>query len=175
MNSTTTPEDKTGTGDPTPEMTAQEDPSAPNGGEEDFATLLDQSMAKQKVEVGEVVVGEVIGIGSETVTVDIGYKSEGEVSLAEFRQPDGSHSVKVGDSIKVFLESVEDEEGIVWLSKDKADQLKIWDDLQEAYNDEEVVKGRIMQRVKGGLSVDIGVPCIPAGKPGGSASRQEPR
>ncbi len=160
MNSTTTPEDKTGTGDPTPEMTAQENPSAPNGEEEDFATLLDQSMAKQKVEVGEVVVGEVIGIGSETVTVDIGYKSEGEVSLAEFRQPDGSHSVNVGDSIKVFLESVEDEEGIVWLSKEKADQLKIWDDLQEAYNDEEVVKGRIVQRVKGGLSVDIGVPAF---------------
>ncbi|MGW8323850.1 MAG: 30S ribosomal protein S1, partial [Thermodesulfobacteriota bacterium] len=160
MNSTTTPEDKTGTGDPTPEMTIQENPSAPNSEEEDFATLLDQSMEKQKVEVGEVVVGEVIGIGAETVTVDIGYKSEGEVSLAEFRQPDGSHSVNVGDSIKVFLESVEDEEGIVWLSKEKADQLKIWDDLQEAYNDEKVVKGRIVQRVKGGLSVDIGVPAF---------------
>jgi small subunit ribosomal protein S1 len=158
MSSTTTPEEKTGTEDPTPEGSAQENPSAPIGEEEDFATLLDQSMQKQKVEVGEVVVGEVIEVGSETVTVDIGYKSEGEVPLAEFKQPDGSHAVKLGDSIKVFLEAVEDEEGIVWLSKEKADQLKIWDDLQEAYNDEQVVEGRIVQRVKGGLSVDIGVP-----------------
>ncbi len=160
MNSTTTPEDKTGAEDPTTEMTAQENPPERNDEEEDFATLLDQSMEKQKVEVGEVVVGEVIRIGPETVTVDIGYKSEGEVPLAEFRQPDGSHSVKVGDTIKVFLEAVEDEEGIVWLSKEKADQLKIWDDLQEAYNEEKVVEGRIVQRVKGGLSVDIGVPAF---------------
>ncbi len=160
MSSTTTPEERTEAEEPTAEMTDGETPSTPGNEEEDFATLLDQSMEKQKVEVGEVVVGEVINVGSESVTVDIGYKSEGEVPLAEFRQPDGSHSVKLGDSIKVFLEAVEDEEGFVWLSKEKADQLKIWDDLQEAYNNEAVVEGRIVQRVKGGLSVDIGVPAF---------------
>ena len=160
MNSTTTPENKTGSEELTPETSAHENPSAHSGEEEDFATLLDQSMEKQKVEVGEVVVGEVIGIGPETVTVDIGYKSEGEVPLEEFKRPDGSHAVHVGDTIKVFFEAVEDEEGIVWLSKEKADQLRIWDDLQEAYNKEEVVEGRIVQRVKGGLSVDIGVPAF---------------
>lgn len=159
MNSSTTPEGKTGAGDPTRDVSAQQNAS-PARGEEDFAALLDQSMERRKVEVGEVVVGEVIRIGPETVTVDIGYKSEGEVPLVEFRRPDGSHSVKAGDTIKVFVEAMEDEEGVIWLSKEKADQLRIWDDLQEAYNEEKVVEGRIVQRVKGGLSVDIGVPAF---------------
>jgi small subunit ribosomal protein S1 len=157
---TTTPGEKTGAEEPAPEMSPEENPSATPSAEEDFGALLDQSMEQQKVEVGEVVAGEVIAIGSETVTVDIGYKSEGEVPLVEFRQPDGTHSVNVGDTIKVFFEAVEDEEGIVWLSKEKADQLRIWDDLQDAYNKEEVVEGRIVQRVKGGLSADIGVPAF---------------
>ena len=157
---TTTPGEKTGAEEPAPEMSPEENPSATPSEEEDFGALLDQSMEQQKVEVGEVVAGEVIAIGSETVTVDIGYKSEGEVPLVEFRQPDGTHAVNVGDTIKVFFEAVEDEEGIVWLSKEKADQLRIWDDLQDAYNKEEVVEGRIVQRVKGGLSADIGVPAF---------------
>ena len=160
MNSTTTPEEKSGAGDRSPEMSPQENSFTTDGAEEDFAKLLDESMQEQKVEVGEVVTGKVIRIGPETVTVDIGYKSEGEVPLHEFKKPDGSHGVNVGDTIKVFFESVEDEEGFVWLSKEKADQLRIWDDLQDAYNKEEVVKGRIVQRVKGGLSVDIGVPAF---------------
>jgi small subunit ribosomal protein S1 len=127
---------------------------------DDFATLFEESQGSRRIEIGEVVPGTVISIGSETVTVDIGYKSEGEVPLHEFKKPDGTLGVKVGDSIKVFFESVEDEEGTVWLSKEKADQLKIWDELQDAYNQEEVVQGRVMQRVKGGLSVDIGVPAF---------------
>jgi len=160
MDSTTTPGQKTGAEDPTPEMPPEENPSVVPSAEEDFGALLDQSMEQQKVEVGEVVAGEVIAIGAETVTVDIGYKSEGEVPLVEFKQSDGTHAVNVGDTIKVFFEAVEDEEGTVWLSKEKADQLRIWDDLQDAYNKEEVVEGRIVQRVKGGLSVDIGVPAF---------------
>jgi small subunit ribosomal protein S1 len=160
MDSTTTPGQKTGSEDPAPEMSPEENPSAAPDAEEDFGALLNQSMEQQKVEVGEVVAGEVIAIGPETVTVDIGYKSEGEVPLMEFKQPDGTHAVNVGDNIKVFFEAVEDEEGTVWLSKEKADQLRIWDDLQDAYNKEEVVEGRIVQRVKGGLSVDIGVPAF---------------
>jgi len=160
MDSTITPGQKTVAEDPSPEMSPEENPSASPSAEEDFGALLDQSMEEQKVEVGEVVAGKVIGVGSETVTVDIGYKSEGEVPLEEFKRPDGTHAVNVGDTIKVFFEAVEDEEGIVWLSKEKADQLRIWDDLQEAYNKEETVEGRIVQRVKGGLSVDIGVPAF---------------
>jgi len=128
--------------------------------EEDFATLFEQSLGEKNIEIGEVVTGTVISVGPESVTVDIGYKSEGEVPLREFRGEEGTPQVAVGDEIKVFFESVEDEEGTVWLSKEKADQLKIWDELQEAYNQEQIVEGKIVQRVKGGLSVDIGVPAF---------------
>lgn len=154
----------------TPTKTGDDQPQTPQGdavqaqpskdAEEDFGALLQQSIEKKKVEVGEVVTGTVIAVGQTSVTVDIGYKSEGEVPLEEFRQPDGTYNVKVGDTIKVYFDGAEDEEGLVLLSKEKADQLKIWDDLQEAYNKEAVVEGRIVQRVKGGLSVDIGVPAF---------------
>jgi len=127
---------------------------------DDFATLFEESSGGSHLEIGEVVSGKVIAIGAETVTVDIGYKSEGEVPKHEFKQPDGSYDVHVGDTIKVFFEAVEDEEGSVWLSKEKADQLKIWDELQDAYNQESIVQGKVIQRVKGGLSVDIGVPAF---------------
>jgi small subunit ribosomal protein S1 len=158
MDSTTST--KTGADQPQPPEgdAARTQPS--QDAEEDFGALLQQSIEKKKVEVGEVVTGTVIAIGQTSVTVDIGYKSEGEVPLEEFRQPDGTYNVKVGDTIKVYFDGAEDEEGLVLLSKEKADQLKIWDDLQEAYNKEAVVEGRIVQRVKGGLSVDIGVPAF---------------
>ena len=149
------------TAPPAPDdQASQESANFVDNGPEDFATLFEQASVGMKIEVGEVVTGKVIAIGEETVTVDIGYKSEGEVAKHEFKQPDGTYDVHVGDTIKVFFESVEDEEGAVWLSKEKADQLKIWDELQDAYNQESVVQGKVIQRVKGGLSVDIGVPAF---------------
>lgn len=131
--------------------------AAPKEEEGDFSSLLEETIEKRKIEIGEVVEGTVIAIGSDTVTVDIGYKSEGEIRLQEFRNPDGTYNVKVGDSVKVYFEDAEDEEGLIVLSKEKADQLKIWDDISDAYNEDSIVEGRIVQRVKGGLSVDIGV------------------
>ncbi len=161
MNSTTNSVDNPMDPNNPPETSVMNDSqAAPESMEDDFATLLQESFDKQKVEVGEVVTGTVIAIGGDKATVDIGYKSEGEVNLSEFKQPDGSCDLAVGDTIKVFFEAIEDEEGVIWLSKEKADQLRVWDDLQEAYNDEEVVDGKIIQRVKGGLSVDIGVPAF---------------
>ena len=156
MDSTTSSTKNTTDSTDVSQMQAQETDDACD----DFATLLEQSLGEKNIEIGEVVTGTVIAVGTDTVTVDIGYKSEGEVPLEEFKQQDGTYGVKVGDDIKVFFEAVEDEEGSVWLSKEKADQLKIWDELQEAYNQEHVVDGRIVQRVKGGLSVDIGVPAF---------------
>jgi len=158
MDSTTTP--KTNQEEPIPSTGNLSITQPAQEAEEDFGTLLQQSIDQKKVEVGEVVHGTVIAIGPNSVTVDIGYKSEGEVPLVEFRQPDGTYPVKVGDAIRVYFDGAEDEEGLVQLSKEKADQLVIWDDLQDAFNKESVVEGRIMQRVKGGLSVDIGVPAF---------------
>ena len=127
---------------------------------DDFVTLLEQSLEENNIKIGEVVTGTVIAVGPETATVDIGYKSEGEVALEEFKQPDDTYNVNVGDRIKVFFEAMEDEEGTVRLSKEKADQFRIWDELKEAYNSEEAVQGRIVHRIKGGLIVDIGVPAF---------------
>lgn len=158
MDSTTST--KTSTDQPQPPEGDAATTQPSQDAEEDFGALLQQSIEKKKVEIGEVVTGTVIAVNPTSVTVDIGYKSEGEVPLEEFRQADGTYNVKVGDTIKVYFDGAEDEEGLILLSKEKADQLKIWDDLQEAYNKEAVVEGRIVQRVKGGLSVDIGVPAF---------------
>jgi len=124
---------------------------------DDFVTLLEQSLGENTIKIGEVVTGTVIAVGPEAATVDIGYKTEGEVALREFKQPDDTYNINVGDRIKVFFEAMDDEEGTLRLSKEKADQFRIWDELKEAYNSEEAVRGRIVHQIKGGLVVDIGV------------------
>ncbi len=103
---------------------------------------------------GEVVRGTVVEIGSDRVIVDIGYKSEGAIPIYEFGSLDG---VKIGDSFDVFIDEPEDEEGIPVLSKIKADRIKNWAHIQEIYEQDGVIKGKIVRRVKGGLKVDIGI------------------
>lgn len=126
--------------------------------EESFEKLFLASIAKeQEVREGEIIPGTIIKIGNDNVMVDIGYKSEGQVPLSEFTDVNGNVTVNVGDKIDVFLESTEDEEGLVIVSKEKADKLKIWDEIAEACEKSEIVEGKIVERVKGGLSVDIGV------------------
>jgi len=125
--------------------------------DEDFAALLDEYERRQTVREGEIVRGTVINIGKDYVVVDIGYKSEGQVNSHEFIEPDGTLLVQIGDVIDVYVESRENENGLVELSKEKADKLKIWDEISEACEKEELVEGVITARVKGGLTVDIGV------------------
>ena len=101
--------------------------------------------------------GRVVNIGPEFVTIDIGYKSEGHIPLAEFRQRDGQLTVSEGDEIEVYFDSADsDQEGIV-LSRAKAEQFRIWRDIEEAFNSHTPVDGSIVGKVKGGLRVDIGV------------------
>jgi len=92
--------------------------------------------------------------------VDIGYKSEGQVPIDEFRGPDGTVEAVVGDTIQIMVERWEDEDGAVLLSKDKASRIKVWDDIKKAYEEEGVVQGVVTSRIKGGLSVDIGIPAF---------------
>jgi small subunit ribosomal protein S1 len=126
---------------------------------EDFATLFAQSEAKSgQIEEGRVVGGTVIQIAKDYVVVDIGYKSEGQVPLVEFPVgPGGEPQVKVGDKVDVLVESRENDTGMVVLSKEKADKMRIWDEISAACERDELVEGVIVGRVKGGLSVDIGV------------------
>ncbi|MBI5184803.1 MAG: 30S ribosomal protein S1 [Nitrospinae bacterium] len=104
---------------------------------------------------GEIIVGKVLRIGKESVLVDVGFKSEGEVNINEF--PDRGRSLKVGDEIEIFLEKTEDKEGQIVLSKDKANKIKIWDKIAKAYEKRETLEGVIVSRAKGGLTVDIGL------------------
>jgi small subunit ribosomal protein S1 len=107
---------------------------------------------------GEVVTGRVISIDKDHVLVDIGYKSEGQVRIQEFLDQSGNLTAKVGDTIEVMVEWWDDEDERVLLSKDKAANIKVWEAVKKSYDEEGTVKGTITNRVKGGFSVDIGVP-----------------
>jgi len=125
---------------------------------EDFEALLEEYEAKSGAKEGEIVTGTVIAISGDYVTVDIGYKSEGQIPIEEFASSATEKvELKVGEKIDVYLESQENEHGQVELSKEKADKLKIWDEINDAVERNELVEGVITGRVKGGLTVDIGV------------------
>ena len=126
-----------------------------NNQEESFAALFEESLKHEDVKEGDIVKGRVIHVGKDHVVVDIGYKSEGTIPLYEFTQADGTVGVKEGDEIDVFLESREDEDGLCVLSKEKADRLKVWDEISGACERDELIEGTISARVKGGLSVTI--------------------
>jgi len=106
------------------------------------------------IEEGEVIRGRVVEVRTGDVIVDIGYKSEGAIPIEEFRY---SGAPKVGDEIEVFLEAKEDAEGLIVLSKDKADKIKVWDQISKAFDAGSPVEGRVVEVVKGGLAVDVGV------------------
>jgi small subunit ribosomal protein S1 len=122
---------------------------------DNFMKLYEESL--KSIQEGEVVKGEIVQIGKEYVLVDIGYKSEGQISIHEFVDAEGVMSAKVGDKVEVLLERGADDEGAIILSKEKAAKIKIWDDIKEIYENDGVIKGTILSRVKGGLSVDIGL------------------
>jgi len=123
--------------------------------EESFAELFNATA--KTIKEGEVVRGVVLSIDSENVHVDVGFKSEGLIPLWELMDDNGKVLVKPGDRVDVLVEETEDLDGRIALSKEKADRLKIWDEISRAYEADEPVEGQIVARVKGGLSVDIGV------------------
>jgi small subunit ribosomal protein S1 len=106
---------------------------------------------------GEVVSGRVISIDKDHVLVDIGYKSEGQIDINEFKDEKGNISIQVDDPVEVMVEFWDDEEERVVLSKEKAAKIKIWNDIKKAHEEDGIVEGLILNRVKGGFSVDIGV------------------
>ncbi len=132
-------------------------PDAPFDPEE-YERLLDMyDVSFKNFAEGEVVKGIVLQVSEAEVIVDVGYKSEGIIPIEEFRDENGQITVKRGDVVDVLLEKTEDKEGYVVLSKEKAEKMKVWDDVERAYQERRVVIGRVIERVKGGLAVDIGV------------------
>ena len=140
-----------------PPQEGQEDgqEEGPAGGSEDFSQLFEQSL--QTVKPGEVVRGRVVNIGPEVVTIDIGYKSEGQIPVAEFRSRDGEVTISEGDEIEVFFDSADAEQEGVVLSRSKAEEFRVWHKIEDAFANNVPIEGSIVGKVKGGLKVDIGV------------------
>jgi len=125
---------------------------------EEYAKLLDvYDNSFRNIAEGEVVKGTVLKVTPSEVVVDVGYKSEGIIALQEFIDDQGQVTVQPGDIVDVLLERTEDRDGYVVLSREKAEKMKIWDEVEKAYADRKVVIGRVIERIKGGLAVDIGV------------------
>ncbi len=124
--------------------------------EKSFEELLNESY-KTPLQNGTIVDGTIVKILPNEVLIDIGYKAEGAVSLDEFDEPE---SLKLGDSVRVVLESTEDHEGVIQLSKIKADFIEAWEKLEKCLSDNVIIKGTVKKRVKGGYIVNIGVPAF---------------
>jgi small subunit ribosomal protein S1 len=137
-----------------PEAATDDDDEA-RPGDMDFGQLLDQFEQEQAtLQEGEVVRGTVVGISERGVVIDFGYKSEGLVNPAEFTE-NGVVSVKPGDEVEVLVKSMETADGLPILSRADAVRMKAWDDLEKAYQEGTTVKGRVLERIKGGLRIDI--------------------
>src|ERR671916_256900 len=125
---------------------------------QEYATLLDAyDMSFRNMAEGEVVKGTVLKVTDSAVVVDVGYKSEGLIQISEFLDENGQVTVQAGDTVDVLLERTEDREGQIVLSREKAEKMKIWDEVERAFAEKKVVIGRVIERIKGGLAVDIGV------------------
>lgn len=136
-------------------INADEDDDPRPGGDVDFGQLLDQFEQEQaSLQEGEVVRGTVVGINDRGVVIDFGYKSEGVVNPAEFTE-NGVLSVKVGDEVDVLVKNMETSDGLPILSRADAVRMKAWDELEKCFRDGTNIKGRVMERIKGGLRIDI--------------------
>jgi small subunit ribosomal protein S1 len=133
-------------------------PDKMSGGENDFESLMEESLKAPRT--GDVLVGRVLLITRDSVIVDINYKCEGQVPLAEFLDHEGNPTVKEGDEVDVYFEGTETENGTVMLSHAKAEKFKVWRELDRAFQTETPVEGVVLGKVKGGLKVDIGVPAF---------------
>ncbi len=116
----------------------------------EFMALYEESISG--IKEGQIVKGTVVSIGQSEVMVDIGFKSEGAVSIKEFSDPS---AIDILQEVEVFLENVEDQEGQVVLSKQKADFMRVWDSIKDAHDTGNTVEGRLMRRIKGGIVVDL--------------------
>ena len=124
---------------------------------ESFASLLDESLSTLEMQPGSIVTGVVLDVDKEWVTVHVGLKSEGVISLDEFRNNDGSVEIESGDEVQVALEAVEDGYGETRISREKARKIGTWKKLEEALETGEFVEGKVLTRVKGGFSVEVDV------------------
>src|SRR5438477_7997064 len=156
-NSTTQPTAPSGdvAPEPPPATKPAEEEDEPRPSAEDFGSILDQFEQEQStLQEGEVVRGTVVGITERGVVIDFGYKSEGIVNQNEFME-NGQLAVKPGDEVDVLVKNMETGEGLPVVSRADAVRLRAWDDLEQAFEDGAPVKGKVIERIKGGVRVDI--------------------
>ena len=123
----------------------------------EFAKLFESTAAKTPIEEGNIIKGKVVKITDDFVILDIGFKSEGQIPKNEFKNAQGQLTVQEGDEVEVLLENIEDDNGMIRLSKERADALKAWDTLVKIQDEDGVVEGVVIGKIKGGLVVDVGV------------------
>ncbi|HNK32520.1 MAG TPA: S1 RNA-binding domain-containing protein, partial [Plasticicumulans sp.] len=123
---------------------------------ESFAELFEQSLSQSQMVPGSIVMGKVVDIRGDSVVVNAGLKSEGLIPLEQFLNDDGVIEVKIGDEVEVALDAIEDGFGETRLSREKAKRARVWSVLEGAFEGDEIVRGTISGKVKGGFTVDIG-------------------
>ena len=125
----------------------------------EFEKILDQQTKRQNFKPGEIIKGEIIKVTEDHVFVDINYKSEGKIPISEFSNFNlaEKEEIKEGEKIDVYIEQIEDKNGVVVLSKDKANIKKIWQNITKAHENDEIIQGKVVAAVKGGLTIDVGI------------------
>lgn len=123
----------------------------------EFASLFEDAVNESDIKAGDIVKGSIVEVQTDYVLVDINYKSEGLIPMSEFRIVEGSDSIQPGDEIEVYVDKIENDNGMIVLSKEKADMMRAWTDISRAAENQEHIEGTVIAKVKGGLSVDIGV------------------
>ncbi len=120
-----------------------------------FIAMYDETL--RHLNEGEIVKGRVVTLTNDAVVVDVGYKSEGLIPKAEFLDAEGNLPIRPGDEIEVLLERAEDAEGHVLLSYSKAAKMRVWTEVEQSFKEGRIIKGRVIDRIKGGLTIDVGV------------------
>ncbi len=123
----------------------------------EFAQLFEDEVKENEVRPGDIVKGSIVEVQPDYVLVDINYKSEGLIPMSEFRVVEGTDAIQPGDEVEVYVDKIENDNGMIVLSKEKADMMRAWTDISRAAENEEHIEGTVISKVKGGLSVDIGV------------------
>ncbi|MEA2101254.1 MAG: 30S ribosomal protein S1 [Thermodesulfobacteriota bacterium] len=125
----------------------------------DLETLYEETLDR-RVSIGSVVTGTVVQVETDRIMIDIGRKIEGQAPIKEFVDENGDLDVNVGDDVEVLVESIHPSKNIIRLSKEKAKRVKIWEDIVTAYQEHNYLKATVVERIKGGLNVDIGLPAF---------------
>src|SRR5215472_13030842 len=126
-------------------------------GEEDYEHLLEDYSHFGPPAEGEILQGTVLKVNPKEVIIDFGYKSEGLVPIEQFQNARGEVEVQRGDVVDVMIDHGERPEGYVLLSHEKAHRIRVWNNLEEAFQQQLTINGRVLGRVRGGLAVDVGV------------------